>query len=88
MSCPNNSESNTKRNIVQASNESVTYKPYVYVPNTPVWTRQFPKIDPRNVRLQPDEIVAVGCLNVPKWDMKYSYGCINCIKNDKVIFSP
>lgn len=88
MSCPNNSESNNRRNVVKASTDSITYKPVVYVPNQPIWTRQYPKIDPRNVRLQPNETVAIGCVNVPKWDMQYSYGCTSCIRNDKVIFSP
>lgn len=88
MSCPNNSVSNTRRNIVNANTPAVTYAPVVYIPEQPIWTQQYPRIDPRNVRLIGGPITSVGCVTIPERNMLFSYGCTDCIRNDKVIFSP
>ncbi len=88
MSCPNNSVSNTRRNIVNANTPSQTIRPVIYIPQQPIWTQTLPRIDPRNVRLIPGPITEVGCVNIPERNMLYSYGCTDCIRNTNVIFSP
>jgi hypothetical protein len=88
MSCPDNSASNSRRNIVNAKIPSQTIRPVIYVPQQPIWTQSLPRIDPRNVRLIQGPITEEGCVYTPERNMLYSYGCTDCIRSTKVIFSP
>jgi hypothetical protein len=88
MSCPNNSRSNSLRNIDEVTYE-LKVQPGYYMPNLPITRSGFPYIDTRQVRiipppaLQPSEIT-----DQPAYQMRYSFGCTNCIRNRNVLFSP
>lgn len=87
MSCPNNSVTNNLRNIGTAEYKGEKYRLFL-VPNQPFVTRPYLSIDPRQVRITPDPLATVDCVNNPDRIMRFSYGCTDCIRNEKVIFSP
>jgi len=87
MSCPNNSVTNNLRNVGTAEYKGTKY-PVFLVPNQPIVTRPYLSIDPRQVRIIPDPLANIGCVKVEDRIMRYSYGCTDCIRNEKVIFSP
>ncbi len=87
MSCPDNSTANVRRNIIlNKYPETVEY--FVQQPDLPVWTRPYLQIDPRQVRLLNPPMKTIDKVVTPERTMRFSYGCDNCIRNDKVIFSP
>lgn len=87
MSCANNSVTNNLRNIGSADYKAENYKVFL-VPNQPFITRPYLSIDPRQVRIIPDKVADIGYVNNPQRSMRFSYGCTDCIRNEKVIFSP
>ena len=87
MSCPNNSVSNLTRNII---NVNYPQQDYVvrYDLNMPVTHSAFPYIDTRQVRIRAPDPQQYTVSSIPERDMRYSFGCTNCIRNKNVIFSP
>ena len=87
MSCPAIKISNTDRNIDEVKYLAQRYG-VVLTPNLPISSSSFPYVDTRQVRIMPPIVRQPTIIDVPEYNMRYTYGCTNCIRNRNVIFSP
>lgn len=87
MSCKSCSQFDTERNIDLVTHKGVKTN-FWYFPNLPITTQNLPTIRTRQVALKDYPVAQVGFINNQDRDMRYSFGCTNCIRNRTVIFSP
>ena len=85
--CPAVSVSNIERNIDKAIYEKRTCQGITEL-NLPITNSAFPYIDPRAVRITPLPPTQPFQYEIPQHEMRWSFGCTNCIRNRNVIFSP
>jgi len=87
MSCPAIGASNTDRNVDTVNYPKEIFRG-VWAPNFPITHSAFPYVDPREARIMPPQVIQPYEVEKPQFNMRYSYGCTNCIRNRIVIFSP
>ena len=87
MSCASIRGSNVDRNIDTIEYPERKFKA-IAIPEIPFKYSAFPYIDTREVSIRPPVLSQNITVTVPAYDMRYTFGCTNCVRNRNIIIAP